>query len=413
MKVLVINCGSSSVKYGLYVMPGNELLGGGIVDRIARKPSELRYDYGSGKQSCEVDVEGHSGAVRLILRDVLDTSHGLVSEEGRIDAVGHRVVHGGDIENEAALIDADILGRIERFAPMAPLHDPPSLEAIQAAMEVLHDIPHVACFDTAFHCTIPEVAYIYGLPLSYYREYGVRRYGFHGISCRFVAGRAANMLGRPAGELNAIICHLGNGCSITAVQNGRSADTSMGMTPLEGLVMGTRAGDIDPGILFYLAEKGIDLAELKRVVNRRSGLLGLSGVSSDMRDILGAAQQGSPTARLAVAVFCYHLRKYIGAYMAIIRDLHALIFTGGIGENAAEIRRQTCADLRHMGIAIDPEKNERVTGAGGNIAADESRIRVLVVPTDEELAIAGSTYQLLAGLPKEPASAHGRPLGDL
>jgi len=405
MRVLVINCGSSSVKYGLYVMPERELLGGGIVDRVTQKPSQLRYEYGGDKHACEVKVEGHSGAVRLILDDVLDAKHGLVSEGERIDAVGHRVVHGGDIQNEAALIDADILNRIEKFAPMAPLHDPPSLAAIQTATEVLRDIPHIACFDTAFHCTIPEVAYVYALPLSFYRDYGVRRYGFHGISCRFVAGRAAKMLGRPAEQLNAIICHLGNGCSITAIENGCSIDTSMGMTPLEGLVMGTRAGDLDPGILFYLAEKGIDLEELKKVVNRRSGLLGLSGVSSDMRDVLQASQEGNSNARLAVRVFCYHLKKYISAYMAVIRDLHALVFTGGIGENAVEIRRQTCAGLRHMGIGIDAERNEKAVGTGGDIATDESQIRVLVVPTDEELAIADSTYHLVVGLPKVPVSA--------
>jgi acetate kinase len=405
MKALVINCGSSSVKYGLYVMPESEFLGGGIVDRITQKPSQLRYEYGGDKQTCELEVEGHSGAVRLILDDVLDPRHGLASEGGRIDAVGHRVVHGGDIQNEAALIDADILGRIEKFAPMAPLHDPPSLVAIQTAMEVLPDIPHVACFDTAFHCTIPEVAYMYALPLSLYRDYGVRRYGFHGISCRFVASRAAKMLGRPVEQLNAIICHLGNGCSITAIENGCSVDTSMGMTPLEGLVMGTRAGDLDPGILFYLVEKGVDPEELKKVVNRKSGLLGLSGVSSDMRDVLQAAQDGNSNARLAVAVFCYHLRKYIGAYMAVVCDLHALVFTGGIGENAAEIRRQACVDLRHMGIEIDVERNEKAVGAGGDIATNESQVRVLVVPTDEELAIADSTYHLVVGLAKVPASA--------
>jgi len=405
MKVLVINCGSSSVKYGLYVMPEGGLLGGGIVDRIMQKPSQLRYEYGGEKQTCEVEVEGHSRAVRLILDDVLDPKHGLVSEGERIDAVGHRVVHGGDIRNEAALIGEDIFQQIEEFAPMAPLHDPPSLAAIQTAMEVLPDIPHVACFDTAFHCTIPEVAYVYALPLSFYRDYGVRRYGFHGISCRFVAGRAARTLGRPVEQLNAIICHLGNGCSITAVENGCSIDTSMGMTPLEGLVMGTRAGDIDPGILFYLAERGVDLEELKVTVNRKSGLLGLSAVSSDMRDVLQAAKEGNANARLAVAVFCYHLKKYIGAYMAVIRDLHALVFTGGIGENAAEIRWQACADLRHMGIEIDAERNEKAVGTGGDIATDESQARVLVVPTDEELAIADSTYHLAVGLPQVPVSA--------
>jgi len=395
MNVLVINCGSSSIKYGVYKMPSRQLAGKGIVDRIGQKPSWLKYEHGDKKETREVEIEDHRRAVHLILDSILDEKGGLIAGDETIGAVGHRVVHGGTIESEAAFIDDEIMGVIQKFAPMAPLHNPPDLMAMQAVTERMSDVPQVACYDTAFHHTIPEAAYLYGLPLRFYEEYGVRRYGFHGISHHYVTARAAEILARPVVEMNAITCHLGNGCSITAIHHGRSVDTSMGLTPLEGLLMGTRTGDIDPGALFHLIDKGVEVEDLRTIVNNESGLLGLSGVSRDMRDILRAASDGDERAAMALEVFCYRLRKYIGAYAAVVGELQALVFTGGIGENAPEVRWKTCADMRHLGIEIDAGRNEAAVGREEDISAGESRAKVLVIPTNEELAIAANAYRLL------------------
>ena len=394
MNVLVINCGSSSIKYAVYEMPRKRLLAKGTVDRIGQEGSVHTFEREGREQSQEVEAADHRQGVHLILDSALNDGSGRALDHLRIDAVGHRVVHGGHMEDEAVLIDEDVIGRIETFSSMAPLHNPPILAVIRAAMEVLSDVPHAACFDTAFHHTIPEIAYTYALPLEFYRQHEVRRYGFHGISCHSVSEGAAEMLGRPVDELNAVICHLGSGCSITAICHGRSIDTSMGMTPMEGLVMGTRAGDIDPGILFYLTGRGIDARELEATMNHKSGLLGLSGVSPDMRDILDAAHEGDNRARLAVDVFCYHLKKYIGAYIAIVGAIQAIIFTGGIGENSVEVRQKACADMRHLGIEIDARKNETAVHRDVDIAAEGSRIRVLVIAADEELMIAEDTFRL-------------------
>ena len=395
MNVLVINCGSSSIKYAVYAMPSARVASKGVVDRIGQKPSWHKYEHRDRKGMHAVEIEDHQQGMGLILDSVLDGKAGLAPGDGVIDGVGHRIVHGGHVESEAAFIDEQVMKIIEKFAPMAPLHNPPDLMAIRAVTERMRDVPQVACFDTAFHQTIPEEAYLYGLPLRFHEEYGVRRYGFHGISHHFVAKRAAQILGRPVDKLNAITCHLGNGCSVAAIRDGRSVDTSMGLTPLEGLLMGTRAGDIDPGALFYLMDRGIELEELRAIMHNESGLLGLSGVSRDMRDILHAVSQGDRKAETALRVFCYRLRKYIGAYVAILGDVHALVFTGGIGENTPEVRRRACADMRHLGIEIDAGKNEATAGQEVDISADQSRVKILVIPTDEELAIAGQTYELL------------------
>jgi acetate kinase len=397
MNVLVINCGSSSIKYGAYDMPGGQLLGRGMVNRIGQGPSTFKYESAGEERTQQVRVQDqdHDQAVRLVLETILDAGRRLVPGGQGIDVVGHRIVHGGDMEEEAALIDQDLLERVDDFSAMAPLHNPPTLTAIQTAMSILNRVPQVACFDTAFHRTVPEVAYTYALPWNICRQHGVRRYGFHGISFRFVCRRAAEMLHRPVEQLNAIVCHLGSGCSVAAIRGGRSIDTSVGMTPLEALVMGTRAGDVDPGVLFYLMDKGIDAWDLETLMNEQSGLLGVSGISADMRDLCQAARQGEARAKLAVDVFCYHLKKYIGAYMAIIDELHAVVFTGGIGENAAAVRRGTCEDLRHLGIEIDPGKNDTTVGRPGDITTGASRIRVLVVPTNEELAIAAAAHDLV------------------
>jgi acetate kinase len=340
-----------------------------------------------------VEVKDHHRAARVILEALFDS--GPTALRGAVSAVGHRVVHGGGEKREAVRIDDNVISLIEEFTPLAPLHNPCDLAGIRAAMELLPEIPHIACFDTTFHQTIPQAAYRYAVPLKLCQKHDIRKYGFHGISHRAVAERAAEMLGRPRENLNAITCHLGNGCSVAAIRQGASVETSMGMTPLEGLVMGTRSGDTDPGVLFYLLQKGVTSDKLNTVWNKRSGLLGLSGISSDMRDVTRAAMHGDGSAELAVEVFCHRLKKYIGAYLALVGKLDALVFTGGIGENAPEIRSRTCADLDHLGIMTDEKKNEAAIDKEADIGVDGERIRVLVIPASEELAIASAVYRLL------------------
>jgi acetate kinase len=395
MKILVINCGSSSIKYRVYAMPEKRLLGEGLVDRIAQRSATLAYNHAGQERTEPVHAEDHDHGTRLILDTVLDSEKGLTTGDGRIEAVGHRVVHGGNEVFHPLLIDEEVMALIEEYAPLAPLHNPPDLAGIRAAMDVLPSIPHVACFDTAFHRTIPPQAYMYAVPYDLSHELSIRRYGFHGIAVRAVAQRAAERLGRPFDRLNAIVCHLGNGCSVTAIRNGRSEDTSMGMTPLEGLMMGTRAGDMDPGIFLFLLEKGLQFDKLNDMLVRESGLLGISGISSDMRDVVEAAGGGNDRAQLAVDMFCYRVRKYIGAYAAVLGEVHALIFSGGIGEHAANLRLQMCGNLERLGIEIDPARNAAVLGVEADIAADGSPVRVFVIPANEELAIAHDVYEWL------------------
>lgn len=390
MKILVINCGSSSIKYRMYDMSDETLLSRGVIERIGQKRPQYRYQHGNKERQRGVAIKDHCQAVHLIL----DSLRSDVPDSKTIDTVGHRVVHGGDERREAVRIDEDVIDRIERFTSLAPLHNRPDLHGIRAAMEILPDVPHVACFDTTFHQTIPPAAYMYAVPTALYEEYGIRKYGFHGISHRIVAERAAKLLGKPLADLNAITCHLGNGCSVTAVQKGRSVDTSMGMTPLDGLVMGTRAGATDPGVLMHLLRRGLSADELCELWNRRSGLLGLSEVSSDMRDVMRAARDGDADAELAVEVFCHRLTIYIGGYLALVGPLDAVVFTGGIGENAPEIRARSCAALAHLGIEIDGRKNAAVVGAEADVAKSGG-VRVFVVPACEELAIARAAQRFL------------------
>jgi acetate kinase len=395
MNILVINCGSSSIKYRVYAMPEKRLLGEGIVDRIAQRSATLAYKHADQERMEPVRAEDHDHGTRLILDTILDSEKGLTAGGGRIDAVGHRVVHGGNEVYHPLLIDEEVMALIEEYAPLAPLHNPPDLAGIRAAMDVLPSIPHIACFDTMFHRTIPPKAYMYALPYDLCHELSIRRYGFHGIAHRAGAQRAAEMLGKPFDRLNAITCHLGNGCSVTAIRNGRSEDNSMGMTPLEGLMMGTRAGDMDPGIFLFLLEKGLQFDKLNDMLIRESGLLGISGVSSDMRDVVETAQSGNDRAQLAVDMFCYRVKKYIGAYTAVLGDLHALVFSGGIGEHAPNLRRRMCENLQRLGIEIDPVKNEAALGVEADIATDKSPVRVFVIPANEELAIANDVYEWL------------------
>ena len=394
MKVLVINTGSSSIKYHLYQMPEAEVLAKGTVERIGEEGSRLSHYYGSKTYTVQTKVEDVERGMELILETLVSKDVGVIQGISEIGAVGHRVVHGGEEFTGSVIIDEKVIASIEKFADLAPLHNPSNLAGIQAAQHRLPDARQVACFDTAFHATIPDVAYMYALPYELYENYRIRRYGFHGISHRYVARRAAAIMGRGKYDINAITCHLGNGCSITAVKRGRAVDTSMGLTPLEGVPMGTRCGDLDPAILFYLAEKGYDPKTLETLCNKKSGLLGISGISNDMRDIEESAKKGNLRAKLAVDVFCYRIKKYIGAYTAVLNVVDALVFTGGIGENAASLRHQICAGLTQIGIQLDRAANQAAIAKEAEISTKASKVKVLVIPTNEQVAIANDTYQL-------------------
>jgi acetate kinase len=403
-KVLVINAGSSSIKYQLYEMPRTEVLAKGFVEKIGEPVSRLVHASGGDSTTLEEAVPNHETAMDQILKVLTRPGEGAVQDLSEIGVVGHRVVHGGEEFTGSVIIDDRVLDSIERFAELAPLHNPHNLVGIRAAMHKLPDTTQVACFDTAFHTSIPKVAHMYALPYELYERHRVRRYGFHGTSHRYVARRAAAMIDRDKYDLNAITCHLGNGCSITAVRKGRSVDTSMGFTPLEGLVMGTRAGDFDPAILFYLADKGYDLARLNGLCNKKSGLLGISGISNDMRTLQQHADDGNKRAALAIEMFCYRVRKYIGAYSAVLDGVDAVVFTGGIGENSAMVRELACRNLSHLGITLDSDANAEAGGRESAVSAADSAVKVLVIPTNEEQAIARDAFELLAERPAEPSS---------
>ncbi len=394
MNVLVLNSGSSSIKYQLYVMPSRRWLAKGMIERIGEPEAAIIHQNQHGKQRRAIKAANHEEALAEILHGLMSSSEEASETESAIGAVGHRVVHGGEEFTGSVIINDAVLASIEKMSRLAPLHNPPNLAGIRGAMHALPNAVQVACFDTAFHATIPPVAYTYALPYELYQELGVRRYGFHGTSHRYVARRAAAILGRDKYDINCITCHLGNGCSITAVRDGHSVDTSMGLTPLEGLVMGTRCGDIDPAIPFYLADNGYSLSQLNNLCNKKSGLLGVSGSSNDMRTLVDAAAAGNERAHLAIDLFCYRLKKYIGSYSAVLGRVDALVFTGGIGENAASVREQTCTGLEALGIHVDRVKNEAAVGKEVRIDAEDGGVAVLVIPTDEEGAIAADTYQL-------------------
>lgn len=394
MKVLVLNCGSSSIKYQLFDMPARTLLAKGMIERIGESQAAMIHQEGNDKQKQLIAAADHEQAMAAILAKLMHVEGGQRSTKEPIAAVGHRVVHGGEAFTGSVVITEEVIASIEKTAQLAPLHNPPNLTGIRAAMHALPDAPQIACFDTAFHATIPQIAYMYALPYELYEKHGVRRYGFHGTSHRYVARRAAEILGRHKYEINCITCHLGNGSSIAAVKDGRSIDTSMGLTPLEGLVMGTRCGDIDPAILFHLAGNGYDLKSLNDLCNKKSGVLGVSGCSNDMRTLVDEAARGHERAQLAIDMFCYRIKKYIGAYYAALGHLDAIVFTGGIGENAAVVREKICEGLDELGIKLDPQRNSTASHEARRIDAEGGRVAVLVIPTDEEGVIAADTYQL-------------------
>jgi len=375
MKVLVLNSGSSSIKYQLFAMPEAQVLASGLVERIG----ELVPDHGVG--------------LRQIMALLTTGANAPLADISELGAVGHRVVHGGERFAETVAIDDDVIDAIAANAALAPLHNPPNLLGIRVARELLGpSVPQVAVFDTAFHHDMPPHAYRYALPTELYTDAGIRRYGFHGTSHRFVATKAAAMLGKELSAVNLITCHLGNGSSVAAIAGGRSVDTSMGLTPLEGLVMGSRSGDLDPGVVFHLARtRGLSVDAIDKLLNKQSGLLGLSGLSNDVRELLAAAEQGHQGAKLALDVFAYRLKKYLGAYLAVLGGTDAIVFTAGIGENAPVVRAMVCEGLGHLGVAIDPERNASARGAT-DISAPGAIVRVLVIPTDEERLIAQDTY---------------------
>jgi len=398
MKVLVFNCGSSSIKYQLFQMPEEKILAKGLVERIGEEKSVSNQKADGGRDiRIEEKVKDHQQGLEMIRRMLTDPAKGAIQSMSEIVACGHRVVHGAEAISGSVLVDDKLEKAIEEFADLAPLHNPPNLVGIRAARKMLESIPQVACFDTAFHQTIPEVAYLYALPYELYEKFRVRRYGFHGTSHRYVARRAAEIMGKGKYDVNLITCHLGNGSSVTAVRGGKSVDTSMGLTPLEGLVMGTRTGDFDPAIIFHLIRKGFKAEEIDKLCNKKSGVLGISGTSNDMRDLEQKSAAGDRRATLALAIFAYRLRKYVGAYMAVLNGCDAIVFTGGIGERGPISRRQTLENMENLGVVLDSKKNDAVVGREGAIHADNSRVKILVIPTNEELAIARDTYQMASG----------------
>lgn len=395
MNILVINCGSSSIKYQLFDMPGENILAKGMVEKIGEEKSSLTHQHKDDKFESDVSIASHEEGMKLIMKTLTDKDAGVITDISRIDAVGHRVVHGGESFSRSVRITKDVLKIIEDYEDLAPLHNPPNLAGIRAINDILPNVIQAAAFDTAFHHTMPQKAYMYAVPLDLYDKFKIRRYGFHGTSHRFVARRAAELLGKTKDETNIITCHLGNGCSITAVKEGKSVDTSMGFTPLEGLVMGTRSGDIDPAIIFYLAERqDMSTGDINNLLNKKSGLLGVSGVSNDMRNVIEEAEKGNEKAALAIEIFCYRIKKYIGAYTAVLGQVDAVAFTGGIGENSATVRGKVLDGLECLGIKLDTKRNCDDSKAERLISSDDSKINVFVIPTDEEVRIAYDTYEI-------------------
>ena len=396
--ILTINAGSSSVKYQCFEMTDEVCLAKGQVDRLGSQSPNLFYERHDGTtHQINVPPMEYEAVFHSIFATLLDTEKGILQNLNDIVAVGHRVVHGGSRFAESALITPEVETAINQCVPLAPLHNPYNLGGIRACRQALPNAAHAAVFDTAFHQTMPDYAYMYALPHSLYERYGIRRYGFHGTSHRYVSMRAAEILGRPLTSLKLITCHLGNGCSVTAVDQGQSVDTSMGLTPLEGLIMGTRCGDIDPAIIFHLMEEGQMSADaINQMLNRESGLLGVSGVASDVRDLFKAVSQGNSQAVLALQMFSYRVRQYVGKYAAVLGGLDALIFTAGIGENAPSIRTAICENLEFLGIHLDEKKNQ-TSEVEKSIHREDASVKLLVVPTNEELMIARDTLRLIEG----------------
>ena len=404
MKILVLNCGSSSIKFQLRNANGERLLCKGLIERIGEAQGAISVSAGTQKLARQEEFSNHAAALDRMIDLLTSPDLGVLDNLSDIAAVGHRVVHGGEEYSDSVLIDDRAIETIDRLSSLAPLHNPPNLKGILACREVLPGVPQVAVFDTAFHQTMPPVAYIYPLPRELYEKFKIRRYGFHGTSHRYVHGRACSLAGLENRPSKIITAHLGNGCSITAIKNGKVIDTSMGFTPLEGLVMGTRSGDIDASLPLYLQEQGYSPREVGNLLQKKSGLLGLcNGKSNDMRYMLDHYDNDAePLARLALDVFCYRLKKYIGAYAAALGGMDVLVFTGGIGENGTLVRTKTCEGLEFLGVDLDAKRNQEGSRKEALITTDSSRARVFVIPTDEELVIAEETVRLVQVAPLQP-----------
>ncbi len=398
MKVLVVNCGSSSLKYQLFEMDTKAVLAKGLVERIGidgRLKHSPVAKVGAADYVIDTDIPNHTEAIRLVLDALVSTEHGVIASVQDVEAVGHRVVHGGEYFSNSVIITDAVMKAIEDCCTIAPLHNPPNLIGIRACAELMPGVPQVAVFDTAFHQTMPEKAYLYAIPYELYEKYKIRRYGFHGTSHKYVSGRAADMLGNPKG-LKVITCHLGNGSSVCAINNGQSVDSSMGFTPLEGLSMGTRSGDIDPAVIGFLCEKeGISVKDAESILNKKSGVLGLSGVSSDFRDIEDAKAKGNKRAAIALELFYYRVAKYVGTYAAAMNGVDAVVFTAGLGENSPTARAEICSYLTYLGLNVDVDKNN-VRGKEVDFATTDSKVRALCIPTNEELVIAEDTKALIS-----------------
>lgn len=397
MKILVLNCGSSSIKYKLFEMESKEVIAQGGIEKIGMKGSFLKLTLPDGqKVMLEGEILEHRAGIEYILGVLLSEKYGCIKTIDEIKAVGHRVVHGGERFNSSVLITDEVIDMLNECIELAPLHNPPNLKGIYAIQELLPGTPQVGVFDTAFHQTMPDYAYMYGLPYSLYEKYGIRRYGFHGTSHRYVSRRACEFLGVPYEEQRIITAHIGNGGSVTAIKNGKSIDTSMGMTPVEGLIMGTRSGDIDPGVISYIMEKeNMGTKGISTLLNKFSGMLGISGVSSDMREIEEAIEGGNKRAIMALKTYCYRIKKYVGSYAAALGGVDILVFTGGVGENQASARKAVCENMEYMGIELDEELNDSVRAKEVVISKPTSKVKVLIIPTDEELTIAKDTVEIL------------------
>ncbi|SHI69131.1 acetate kinase [Clostridium amylolyticum] len=397
MKVLVINCGSSSLKYQLINMDNESVLAKGLVERIGIEGSILTQKVeGRDKYIIQQPMKDHKDAIKLVLNALVDKVNGVINDMSEISAVGHRVVHGGEKYASSVLIDDVVMKSLEECVKLAPLHNPPNIIGINACKELMPSTPMVAVFDTAFHQTMPEEAYMYALPYDYYTDYGIRKYGFHGTSHKYVASKAAEAMGKDIKDLNIITCHLGNGSSVTAIKGGVSIDTSMGFTPLEGLAMGTRSGNIDPAIVSFLVkELNVSVEEVSDILNKKSGVLGISGVSSDFRDIEDAAAEGNKRAQLALDLFNYKVKQYVGAYAATLGGVDCIVFTAGLGENSPETREAICHGLEFLGAKLDTAKN-KVRGKLTQINTDDSKVCIFTIPTDEEMMIAKDTMEIVS-----------------
>lgn len=402
MKILVLNCGSSSVKYKLIDTDTDVTMAEGGVEKIGLEDGFLKFKKPDGsKEIKQLGLIDHKAAVMAILENLTDPTVGCIKSFDEIDAVGHRVVHGGEKFASSVLITDEVIQQVKDCYDLAPLHNPANITGIEAITALLPDVPQVGVFDTAFHQTMPARSFMYAIPYEYYKNDGVRRYGFHGTSHRYVSQRAAEILGEPIEKLKMVTCHIGNGGSITAVDGGKSIDTSMGLTPTEGLMMGTRTGDIDPGAITYLMTKhGISAADVQTLINKKSGVAGISGISNDMREIEAAVNAGDPRAKLALDMYELRILKYVGAYAAEMGGLDVIVFTGGVGENQTGVRENVCEPLKFMGVEIDKDLNAVTRGTETIISTPSSRVKVLVVPTDEELTIARDTQDIVSKLKK-------------